>query len=635
MDSLPSMTWWPVNHSRTATAENPRNPMTAPKLARHRARREPRATTPARSPRYRSTSNRSRTYDLTTRIPPSASSAVAVLCAMASWTSVLTRSSGRPKISATASSAGAARTATMSSVGLSVNRITMDPMRPMTDESIDVVVCVSIVRTSVTSLERRLTSSPTRLREWKSSERLTRLANSWPRIWATIRSPTTPRKYAWTKLPTDWARNRTNSAPIRRSSPAESPPATTCVTSPAPTSGTRSASPEPTRSPRIASVNGSPCGRRYPKSRRQGTPLLTVPRTRRRTSPGVLGVPGLGITLGASIGGSCHLEHRRRARRHRGADGQPGIVTGRPSPRAGIERRLARLQRTEPERRPRVVHGDLRDRPEAVLGEERPQRVTVHVGPIALRVHDPERGRAAERRAVGGQRGAHVGATLDDDDRDVGAGGRRHERGSLGQRTEQPRPRRLRDPGAPAWPPQQLLGDRLAGHQADAGATFWLRRNRLSMGPVTRAPIASGSIGAGRDAVRATVPSSGARCAVADHDAGRPRDRSTGEPPVARTGRLEGTSRTAAETTDRHDIACCAARRHLEGGLHPRWRRRASRLAGARAAVRRVARPRHLGRAVGGAPRGGREPVVRPCRVAQRRPRRDVDAFVGGPHLWR
>ena len=75
-----------------------------------------------------------------------------------------------------------------------MNRITIEPMRPMSDDSIDVVVWVSIVRTSVTSLESRLTSSPTRLRAWKSSESVTRRSNSWPRIVATTRSPTTPRK---------------------------------------------------------------------------------------------------------------------------------------------------------------------------------------------------------------------------------------------------------------------------------------------------------------------------------------------------------------------------------------------------------------------------------------------------------
>ena len=72
--------------------------------------------------------------------------------------------------------------------------MTTEPMSPMTDDSSEVVVWVSMVRTRVTSLERRETSSPTRLRAWKSSESVTRRSNSSPRIWATIRSPTTPRK---------------------------------------------------------------------------------------------------------------------------------------------------------------------------------------------------------------------------------------------------------------------------------------------------------------------------------------------------------------------------------------------------------------------------------------------------------
>ena len=52
--------------------------------------------------------------------------------------------------------------------------MTTEPMRPMTDDSSEVVVWVSIVRTSVTSLESRDTSSPTRLRAWKSSDSVTR-----------------------------------------------------------------------------------------------------------------------------------------------------------------------------------------------------------------------------------------------------------------------------------------------------------------------------------------------------------------------------------------------------------------------------------------------------------------------------
>ena len=76
---------------------------------------------------------------------------------------VLTRWSGRPKTTATAISAGASSRTMNSSVGLSVNRMMTEPTSPMTDDSRLVTVWVSIVRTSVTSLERRDTSSPTRL----------------------------------------------------------------------------------------------------------------------------------------------------------------------------------------------------------------------------------------------------------------------------------------------------------------------------------------------------------------------------------------------------------------------------------------------------------------------------------------
>ena len=88
-------------------------------------------------------------------MPPSASSAVAVLWAIVSWTCVDTRWSGRPNTIATASRAGASSSATRSSVGLSVNRIRTEPMSPMSDDSSDVVVWVSIVRISVTSDDSR------------------------------------------------------------------------------------------------------------------------------------------------------------------------------------------------------------------------------------------------------------------------------------------------------------------------------------------------------------------------------------------------------------------------------------------------------------------------------------------------
>ena len=43
--SWPSMTWWPVYQSSAARAPKPRNPISAPNAARHRASREPVATT--------------------------------------------------------------------------------------------------------------------------------------------------------------------------------------------------------------------------------------------------------------------------------------------------------------------------------------------------------------------------------------------------------------------------------------------------------------------------------------------------------------------------------------------------------------------------------------------------------------
>ena len=103
-------------------------------------------------------------------MPDRASSAVVVLRAIVSWTWVLTRWSGRPNTMATTISAGASSSTTSSSVGLRVNRMMTEPTRPMTDDSRLVTVWVSIVRTSVTSLDRRETSSPTRWLAWKSSD---------------------------------------------------------------------------------------------------------------------------------------------------------------------------------------------------------------------------------------------------------------------------------------------------------------------------------------------------------------------------------------------------------------------------------------------------------------------------------
>ena len=145
---------------------------------------------------------------MTTRIPDSASSAVVVLRAIASWTCVLTRWSGRPNTIATTMRAGASSRTTSSSVGLSVNRMMTEPTRPISDDSRVVTVWVSIVRTSVTSLDSRETSSPTRRLAWKSSDSVTSRPYSSPRSWATTRSPTTPSRYVCTKLPTAWTQEQ-------------------------------------------------------------------------------------------------------------------------------------------------------------------------------------------------------------------------------------------------------------------------------------------------------------------------------------------------------------------------------------------------------------------------------------------
>src|SRR5450759_2176012 len=191
--SVPSITWRPVYQSRTAIATNPTKVMTAPKSARQSASRVARATTRSRSVVYRRVSQSSRTKLLTIRMPESASSAVVVARASSSWTWVLTRWSGRPNAKAMPIRAGASTRTTSRSVGLSTNRMTIDPTSPTEAASRFVIVWVSIVRTCVTSLERRETSSPTRAWTWKSSESVTSRAKSSDRIRATIRSPTTPR----------------------------------------------------------------------------------------------------------------------------------------------------------------------------------------------------------------------------------------------------------------------------------------------------------------------------------------------------------------------------------------------------------------------------------------------------------
>ena len=199
---------------------------------------------------------------MTTRIPDSTSSAVVVLRAIMSWTCVLTRCSGRPKMIATAMSAGARSSTTSSRVGLSVNRMITEPTSPITDDSRLVTVWVSIVRTRVTSLDSRETSSPTRRWPWKSSDRVTRRPYSSPRSCATTRSPTTPSSQVWTKLATAWTQKSPIRIRISRSSPAGSPPATTWLVIPAMMSGNRSPTAELTSSPTSATENGASWGRR-------------------------------------------------------------------------------------------------------------------------------------------------------------------------------------------------------------------------------------------------------------------------------------------------------------------------------------------------------------------------------------
>ena len=97
-------------------------------------------------------------------MPLRASSAVVVLAAMASWTRMLRRRSGRAKTTAMMTRAGARARMSSSSVGLSTSRMAMAPTRLRSDESSEVIVCVSRVRTWVTSIESREMSSPTRRR---------------------------------------------------------------------------------------------------------------------------------------------------------------------------------------------------------------------------------------------------------------------------------------------------------------------------------------------------------------------------------------------------------------------------------------------------------------------------------------
>ena len=137
-----------------------------------------------------------------------------------------------------------------------------DPTSPMTDESRLVTVCVSRVRTRVTSLERRDTSSPTRCWPWKSSDSVTSRPYSSPRSWATTRSPTTPSSQVWMKLPTAWMQNSPIRSAISRSRSAESPPPTTSPVIPAMISGNRRPMTELISRPTIATEKIGSCGRR-------------------------------------------------------------------------------------------------------------------------------------------------------------------------------------------------------------------------------------------------------------------------------------------------------------------------------------------------------------------------------------
>jgi hypothetical protein len=187
---------------------------------------------------------------------------VVVLRAIMSWTWVLTRCSGRPKTIATTINAGARSRTTNRSVGLSVNRMMTEPTSPMTDDRRLVTVWVSIVRTNVTSLDRREISSPTRRLAWKSSDRLISRPKSSPRSCATTRSPTTPRRYVWTNPPTAWTQNRAMSITISWSRPPASPPATTSVVIPAMIRGKASPTADEMTSPTSAMTNGRQWGRR-------------------------------------------------------------------------------------------------------------------------------------------------------------------------------------------------------------------------------------------------------------------------------------------------------------------------------------------------------------------------------------
>ncbi len=149
---------------------------------------------------------------------------------------------------------------------------------------------------------------------------------------------------------------------------------------------------------------------------------------------------------------------------------------------AAAELWLPGLERPEAKRRPRVVDRDLADGPEPEIGEDRPERVTVDIGLVALGVEDPQVAGPEERRAVGREAVADSGGVVGDHDR------RRCLRRIAGrldtvrQRPKQPAPPLFRNPQSGARLDQQLVGDGLVGHDR---TPFSDRRTRLAQG---RAP---------------------------------------------------------------------------------------------------------------------------------------------------
>ena len=183
---------------------------------------------------------------------------------MVSWTWVLTRWSGRPKTTATAIRAGASSRTTSRSVGLSVNRMMTEPTSPMTDDSRLVTVWVSIVRTSVTSLDRReieLADAVARVEvERQRDEPPEQLA-------AELGDDPLPDHAEQVRLQEaarglDAGTARCSSDDQADRGPAASPPATTSVVIPAMISGKASPTADEMTRPTSASANGRQCGRR-------------------------------------------------------------------------------------------------------------------------------------------------------------------------------------------------------------------------------------------------------------------------------------------------------------------------------------------------------------------------------------